>query len=97
MKQVKYREKYISTLGTWKSIPDRPEFFHSRVVTDCISDVSNSTSPTQHDNGHLSSHEGFLPVVKGVHHMCYLSQLIAQVQGGSGMDQGYWLLCVGHT
>lgn len=38
--QVKYREKYISSLGTWKSIPDRPEFFFSRIVNDNVSSVS---------------------------------------------------------
>lgn len=38
--QVKYREKYISTLGTWKSIPDRPELFFSRIVGGNVSDVS---------------------------------------------------------
>lgn len=38
--QVKYREKYINSLGTWKSIPDRPEFFFSRIVNDNVSSVS---------------------------------------------------------
>lgn len=38
--QVKYRGKYINSLGTWKSIPDRPEFFFSRIVSDNVSDVS---------------------------------------------------------
>lgn len=38
--QVKYREKYINSLGTWKSIPDRPEFFFSRIVNDNVSNVS---------------------------------------------------------
>lgn len=38
--QVKYREKYISSLGTWKSIPDRPEFFFSKIVSGNVSDVS---------------------------------------------------------
>ncbi|KAI2660599.1 Nebulin [Labeo rohita] len=31
--------EYINSLGTWKSIPDRPEFFHSKIVRDCISDI----------------------------------------------------------
>ncbi len=38
--QVKYREKYHDSLGTWKSIPDRPEFFFSRIVNDNVSNVS---------------------------------------------------------
>lgn len=40
LSQVKYREKYINSLGTWKSIPDRPEFFFSRIVNDNVSNVS---------------------------------------------------------
>lgn len=40
--QVKYREKYINSLGTWKSIPDRPEFFFSRIVNDNVSSVSTA-------------------------------------------------------
>lgn len=40
--QVKYREKYIGSLGTWKSIPDRPEFFFSRIVNDNVSSVSTA-------------------------------------------------------
>lgn len=38
--QVKYREKYISTLGTWKSIPDRPELFFNKIVNENVSNVS---------------------------------------------------------
>lgn len=45
--QVKYREKYISTLGTWKSIPDRPEFFFNKVVNENVSNVSTVDSPGQ--------------------------------------------------
>lgn len=44
--QVKYREKYISTLGTWKSIPDRPEFFFNKIVNENVSNVS--TVGSQH-------------------------------------------------
>jgi hypothetical protein len=30
----------MSQLGIWRSIPDRPEHFHHRAVTDAVSDVS---------------------------------------------------------
>lgn len=30
----------MSQLGIWSSIPDRPEHFHHRAVTDAVSDVS---------------------------------------------------------
>uniref|UniRef100_A0A8C5USL9 Nebulin n=1 Tax=Microcebus murinus TaxID=30608 RepID=A0A8C5USL9_MICMU len=36
---VKYKENYMSQLGIWRSIPDRPEHFHHRAVTDAVSDV----------------------------------------------------------
>lgn len=38
--QVKYKENYMSQLGIWRSIPDHPENFHHRAVTDAVSDVS---------------------------------------------------------
>lgn len=34
----------MSQLGVWRSIPDRPEHFHHRIVTDAISDVSSNSS-----------------------------------------------------
>uniref|UniRef100_A0A4W5P4G9 Nebulin n=1 Tax=Hucho hucho TaxID=62062 RepID=A0A4W5P4G9_9TELE len=37
--QVKYREKYINSLGTWRSMPDRPEFFHSRIIGENVSNI----------------------------------------------------------
>lgn len=42
--KVKYKENYMSQLGIWRSIPDRPEHFHHRAVTDAISDVSSNSS-----------------------------------------------------
>lgn len=42
---MKYREKYINSLGTWKSIPDRPEFFFSKIANDNISSVSPPRPP----------------------------------------------------
>lgn len=40
LQQVKYKENYMKQLGIWRSIPDRPEHFHHRAVTDAVSDVS---------------------------------------------------------
>lgn len=34
----------MSQLGIWSSIPDRPEHFHHRAVTDAVSDVSVTSS-----------------------------------------------------
>lgn len=34
----------MSQLGIWLSIPDRPDHFHHRAVTDAVSDVSLKTS-----------------------------------------------------
>lgn len=34
----------MSQLGIWSSIPDRPEHFHHRAVTDAVSDVSITVS-----------------------------------------------------
>jgi len=33
----------MSQLGIWRSIPDRPEHYHHRAVTDAISDVSSDS------------------------------------------------------
>lgn len=57
--QVKYREKYINSLGTWKSIPDRPEFFFNRIVNENVSNVSpvKFIPEAVRDTGELSPKE----------------------------------------
>ena len=123
--QVKYREKYINSLGTWRSMPDRPEFFHSRIIGENISDVSDV--PLTSENT-LSSESlycqfqyiwilrmGSLPLNNGIVHFSvlecfyvtcvfmndphhsFLCPILDQVQGGSGLAEGYWLLRVGQT
>ncbi|KAI4788154.1 hypothetical protein KUCAC02_036038, partial [Chaenocephalus aceratus] len=47
--EVKYREKYINSLGTWKSIPDRPEFFYSKMANDTsAADTHKGTQEYNH-------------------------------------------------
>lgn len=50
---MKYKENYMSQLGIWSSIPDRPEHFHHRAVTDAVSDVSVTFS--FHIETHIST------------------------------------------
>lgn len=83
--QVKYRQKYINSLGTWKSIPDRPEFFFSKIANDNISNVSTPTAPYRNN------------IQCNVCVKTLSPRFLGEVQGGLGLAERYRVLCVGHS